>query len=84
MNINYQNVHLSKDFYIHDSVFSGYHCDYDERKIQLSLLNEIEGVSQQFVLNNVINLSFKIAHSGAEAMRFIIYVAKQSIRCLDS
>lgn len=59
MNINYQNVHLSKDFYIHDSVFSGYHCDYAERKIKLSLLNKIAGVSQQFVLNNVILSQFQ-------------------------
>ena len=44
---------------MHDSMFSGYYCDYDKRKIQISLWNGIEGVSQQFVLNNVILSQFQ-------------------------
>ena len=54
MNINFQNVHLSKNFYIHDSIFLGYHYDYDKRTIQLTLLNELNNIVQRIVLNNVI------------------------------
>lgn len=59
MNINYHNVHFSKDFYMHDSVFSGYSYDYEKQEIHLSLLNEIERVKQHFVLTNVILSQFQ-------------------------
>lgn len=59
MNINYQNVHLSKSFYMHDSVFSGYNYDYEKQEIRLSLLNKNESVMQHFVLTNVVLSQFQ-------------------------
>lgn len=39
---------------MHDSMFSGYQYDYDKREIHLLLTNELNGIVQQIVLNNVI------------------------------
>ena len=54
MNINYHNIQLSKNLYMHDSIFFGYCYDYDKRTIHLTLLNELKNVIQKIVLNNVI------------------------------
>lgn len=59
MNINHQNIQHFNSCYIHDSSFSGYSYDYDERRISISLLNAFRGVEQGIKLNNVIFIQFQ-------------------------
>jgi len=54
MIIDWTNTHLSKEIYTHDSIFSGFHYDYDNRTVLFRLVRWQEGITQCFRLNNVI------------------------------
>lgn len=54
MIVDWTNVHLSREFYVHDCVFSGFKYDYDNRAVMFEMINQFDGIVLSFQLNNVI------------------------------
>ena len=59
MRVNYINKNEVNNIYIHDSIFYGYQCDYNNRTISFFCENKPSGKKTYFKFNNVIFCSMQ-------------------------
>ena len=52
MRVNYINKNEVNNIYIHDSIFYGYQCDYNNRTISFFCENKPSGKKTYFKFNN--------------------------------
>jgi hypothetical protein len=54
MVVDFSNIHLSKAFYEHDCMFSGFVYNYDKRTVEFEMVNPSKDIVQLFRLEQVI------------------------------